>query len=75
LLGGGEKRIKKQHDGKKLTARERIELLFDKNSFQEYDKYVVHSCHDFGMEKEKIYGDGVVTGHGLVNGRTVFAFS
>ncbi len=58
------KRIEKQHASHKLTARERIELLFDPGSFVEYDKYVTHRCHDFGMEKEKYYGDGVVTGHG-----------
>jgi len=75
LLGGGAKRIKKHHDSHKLTARERIELLFDQGSFVEYDKYVTHRCHDFGMEKEKAYGDGVITGHGTVNGRTAFAFS
>lgn len=75
LLGGGAKRIEKQHAQHKLTARERIELLFDTGSFVEYDKLVTHRCHDFGMEKEKIYGDGVVTGHGLINGRFTYAFS
>ena len=74
-LGGGQKRIDKQHQSHKLTARERIELLFDQGTFVEYDKYVTHRSHDFGMEKEKIYGDGVVTGHGLVNGRVTYAFS
>lgn len=59
----------------KLTARERIELLFDQGTFVEQDKYVTHRCRDFGMEKEKYYGDGVVTGHGEINGRTTFAFS
>jgi acetyl-CoA carboxylase carboxyltransferase component len=74
-MGGGQKRIDKQHASHKLTARERLELLFDHGSFVEYDKYVTHRCHDFGMEKEKYYGDGVVTGHGLVNGRLTYAFS
>lgn len=58
-----------------MTARERINLLFDQGSFVEYDKFVVHRCRDFGMEKEHIYGDGVVTGHGLINGRIAYAFS
>ena len=75
LLGGGPKRIEKQHAQHKLTARERIELLFDQGSFVEYDKLVTHRCTDFGMEKEKIYGDGVVTGHGEINGRIAYAFS
>ena len=59
----------------KLTARERIELLFDEGTFVEYDQLVTHRCHDFGMEKQKIHGDGVVTGQGLINGKVVFAFS
>ena len=75
LLGGGIPRINKQHAQNKLTARERISLLFDPNSFVEYDKLVTHRCHDFGMDKEKIYGDGVVTGHGMINGRLAYAFS
>lgn len=74
-LGGGVKRIEKQHAAHKLTARERIELLFDPGSFVEYDKLVTHRCHDFGMDKEKYYGDGVVTGHGTINGRIAYAFS
>lgn len=74
-MGGGTKRMEKQHAQNKLTARERIELLFDAGSFVEYDKLVTHRCHDFGMDKEKYYGDGVVTGHGLVNGRITYAFS
>ena len=61
-MGGGQKRIYKQHANHKLTARERIELLFDKGTFEEYDQLVTHRCTDFGMEKEKIRGDGVVTG-------------
>ena len=74
-LGGGQKRIDKQHATGKMTARERIDYLLDEDSFQEIDKFVVHQCHDFGMEKKKIPGDGVVTGYGTINGRTVFIFS
>ncbi|MBE9572470.1 MAG: methylmalonyl-CoA carboxyltransferase, partial [Proteobacteria bacterium] len=74
-LGGGQKRIDQQHAKGKMTARERLDYLLDKGSFQEIDKFVVHRCHDFGMEKKKIAGDGVVTGHGTINGRPVFLFS
>ncbi|QFU16783.1 acyl-CoA carboxylase subunit beta [Microvirga thermotolerans] len=74
-LGGGTKRIEAQHGRGKLTARERIELLLDKNSFEEFDMFVEHRSTDFGMEKVKIPGDGVVTGWGTVNGRTVFVFA
>src|SRR6187431_2838618 len=74
-LGGGEKRIAAQHARGKLTARERIELLLDKGSFEEFDMFVEHRSTDFGMEKSKIPGDGVVTGWGTVNGRTVFVFA
>jgi len=74
-LGGGEARIERQHRAGKLTARERIRLLLDEGSFQEMDKLVRHQCHDFGMEKKRIYGDGVVTGYGTINGRTVFVFA
>jgi propionyl-CoA carboxylase beta chain len=74
-LGGGKKRIDAQHSRGKLTARERIELLLDKNSFEEFDMFVEHRSSDFGMEKAKIPGDGVVTGWGTVNGRTVFVFA
>jgi len=73
--GGGEKRIQAQHDKGKLTARERLLLLFDLDSFEEWDMFVEHRCYDFGMEKKKIPGDGVVTGVGKINGRLVFAFS
>src|SRR6201993_4918530 len=73
--GGGDKRIEAQHKRGKLTARERIELLMDKNSFEELDMFVEHRSSDFGMEKTRIAGDGVVTGFGTVNGRTVFAFA
>ena len=75
LLGGGEERIKKQHEGGKLTARERIDLLLDPGSFLEFDRFVTHRCIDFGMETQKVLGDGVVTGHGLVDGRKVFVFA
>src|SRR3979490_2004077 len=74
-LGGGEKRIDAQHKRGKLTARERLELLMDKGSFEEFDMFVEHRSAEFGMEKTKIPGDGVVTGWGTVNGRTVFAFA
>src|ERR687889_1175776 len=74
-LGGGEKRIEAQHGRGKLTARERIELLLDKGSFEEFDMFVEHRTSEFGMDEQKIPGDGVVTGWGTVNGRTVFVFS
>jgi len=73
--GGGEERIQKQHDKGKLTARERLDLLFDKGTFEEIDMLVEHRSSNFGLEKKKFPGDGVVTGFGLVNGRKVFAFS
>ena len=75
LQGGGIKRIEKQHAQHKLTARERINLLFDHGTFREYDRFVTHRCYEFGMEKEKVYGDGVITGHGLINGKAAYAFS
>jgi propionyl-CoA carboxylase beta chain len=74
-LGGGEERLRKQHEQGKLTARERVELLFDPGTFEEVDKLVTHRCTDFGMEKQIIPGDGVVSGRGLVNGRVVYAFA
>jgi propionyl-CoA carboxylase beta chain len=74
-LGGGVKRIEAQHAKGKLTARERIELLLDPGSFEEWDMFVEHRCTDFGMEDQKIPGDGVVTGYGTINGRMVFVFS
>ena len=74
-LGGGQKRIDQQHAKGKMTARERIHYLLDPNSFEELDKFVVHRCHDFGMDDNKIPGDGVVTGYGTVNGRQIFLFS
>ena len=74
-LGGGKARIEAQHKRGKLTARERIELLLDKGSFEEFDMFVEHRSSEFGMEKSKIPGDGVVTGWGTVNGRAVYLFS
>lgn len=74
-LGGGKARIEKQHSLGKLTARERINLLLDKNTFVELDKFVVHRCTDFGMEKKLFPGDGVVTGYGKINGKLVFVFA
>jgi propionyl-CoA carboxylase beta chain len=73
--GGGEKRIAAQHAKGKLTARERIELLLDQGSFEEWDMFVEHRCVDFGMQDQKVPGDGVVTGYGMINGRLVFVFS
>src|ERR1700688_4327528 len=73
--GGGGARIAAQHERGKLTARERIELLLDQDSFEEFDMFVEHRCADFGMEKTKVPGDGVVTGWGTVNGRKVFVFA
>src|SRR5580693_4446243 len=75
LLGGGADRVKKQHEGGKLTARERIDLLLDPGSFVEIGAFVVHRCSDFGMEKQKVLGDGVITGHALIDGRKVFVFA
>ena len=74
-LGGGQARIDAQHKRGKLTARERIELLMDESSFEEFDMYVEHRCTDFGMDKQKIPGDGVVTGWGTINGRVVYVFA
>src|SRR5882762_1003742 len=73
--GGGARRIKAQHEKGKLTARERLELLLDPDSFEEWDMFVEHRSHDFGMAEQKVPGDGVVTGYGTVNGRLVFVFS
>ncbi|MBO9517251.1 MAG: acyl-CoA carboxylase subunit beta [Porphyrobacter sp.] len=75
LLGGGEKRMAAQHAKGKLTARERVDVLLDADSFEELDMYVEHNCTDFGMEAQRIPGDGVVTGSGTINGRLVFVFS
>lgn len=75
LIGGGEKRIKKQHEAGKLTARERIDLLLDKGTFEEIGAYVKHRCSDFGLDQQKFLGDGVITGFGKINGRPVYLFS
>jgi len=75
MEGGGEKRIQTQHAKGKLTARERLDLLLDKGSFVEYDMFKAHRCNDFGMQEQQYAGDGVVTGHGKINGRQVFVFS
>ncbi len=75
LKGGGENRIAKQHEKGKLTARERIDLLLDEGSFEEIGKFVTHRATDFGMEKQKILGDGVVTGYGTIDGRLIYVFS
>ncbi|HEY5508266.1 MAG TPA: acyl-CoA carboxylase subunit beta [Paludibacter sp.] len=74
-LGGGQKRIASQHAKGKFTARERIEMLLDASSFEEFDMFVMHRCYNFGLEKEKYLGDGVITGHGTINGRTVFVYA
>ena len=74
-LGGGPKRIEEQHKKGKLTARERIDILLDEGSFQEIDMFVRHRTYDFGMDKQRPLGDGVVTGYGTIDGRLVFVFS
>jgi propionyl-CoA carboxylase beta chain len=74
-LGGGQARIDAQHAKGKLSARERIDLLLDEGSFEEWDMFVEHRCTDFGMADQKIVGDGVVIGYGTINGRLVFVFS
>ncbi|MDR0814380.1 MAG: acyl-CoA carboxylase subunit beta [Bacteroidales bacterium] len=73
--GGGEKRIESQHAKGKLTARERIELLLDEGSFEEFDMFVTHRCHDFGLDKDQFLGDGVVTGYGTIDGRLVYLYA
>jgi propionyl-CoA carboxylase beta chain len=73
--GGGEERLKAQHEKGKLSARERLDLLLDEGSFVELDRFVVHRSRDFGLEKQQFYGDGVVTGHGRIDGRLVYVFS
>lgn len=73
--GGGQKRIDTQHAKGKLTARERLDVLLDEGSFEEYDMYVTHRAVDFGMESQKVAGDGVVTGWGTINGRQVYVIS
>jgi methylmalonyl-CoA decarboxylase subunit alpha len=74
-LGGGQKRIDSQHQKGKLTARERIELLLDEGSFEEFDMFVTHRCQDFGLEKQQYFSDGVITGYGTIDGRLVYVFA
>ena len=74
-MGGGQKAIDKQHDKGKYTARERIQMLLDEGSFEEFDMFVTHRCYDFGMEKKHTFGDGVVTGYGTIGGRLVYVFA
>src|SRR5271170_4920388 len=74
-LGGGKRRIEAQHTKGKLTARERLDVLLDPGSFEEWDMFVEHRSHDFGIGEQKVPGDGVVTGYGEINGRLVFVFS
>ena len=74
-IGGGEERIAKQHEKGRLTARERLEVLLDPDSFEEYDMFMEHRCEHFGMEKNRVAGDGCVTGQGTINGRLVFVYS
>src|SRR5947199_6425117 len=73
--GGGSARLKAQHAKGKLSARERLDLLLDEGSFVELDRFVVHRSTDFGLENQKVYGDGVVTGYGKIDGRLVYVFS
>ena len=74
-MGGGKARVQKQHEAGKMTARERIEFLLDEGTFEEFDKLVVHRSKDFGLDKQLYPGDGVITGHGLIDGRNVFVFA
>src|SRR5919205_3960867 len=73
--GGGRARVQRQHASGKLTARERIDFFLDEGTFEEFDQLVVHRSRDFGLEEQRYPGDGVVTGHGLVDGRRVFVFA
>ncbi len=75
MAGGGSERVRRQHDSGKMTARERIEFLLDESSFEEFDRFKKHRCLDFGMENQQYPGDGVVAGHGLIDGRRVFVFA
>ena len=74
-MGGGQKAIDKQHDKGKYTARERIQMLLDEGSFEEFDMFVTHRCYDFGMDRKHTFGDGVVTGYGTIDGRLVYVFA
>src|SRR6185369_16272332 len=75
LLGGGQDKIDKIHEKGKLTARERIQALLDPGTFEEYDAFKLHRCYNFGMEKTKFLGDGIITGYGKVNGRGVYLYA
>ena len=75
IIGGGQKRIDSQHEKGKYTARERIAMLLDENSFEEFDMFMLHRCVNFGMDATKFLGDGVVTGYGTINGRLVYVFA
>ncbi len=75
FLGGGQARIDKQHKKGRLTARERVDILVDEGSFEEFDTFKLHRCHNFGMEKSHDSGDGVITGYGTVNGKTIYLYS
>ncbi len=75
LEGGGAARIQKQHEAGKLSARERVDLLLDPGSFIEIGRFVTHRCTDFGMEDQKVLGDGVITGYGTIDGRKAFVFA
>ena len=75
LVGGGAERIAKQHEKGKLTARERLDILLDKGSFEELGMFVRPQAHDFGLDQNRPYGDGVVTGYGTIHGRLVYVFS
>ena len=74
-MGGGQKRIDSQHEKGKFTARERLMMLLDEGSFEEFDMFVTHRCTNFGMEKNHVLGDGVVTGYGTIGGRLVYVFA
>src|SRR5439155_14836589 len=73
--GGGDERLTRQHAEGKLSARERLKLLFDEGTFEETDKLVEHRCYDFGMAQQRVPGDGVITGYGLINSRLAYAFA
>ena len=74
-LGGGEEKLRKRHEAGRMTARERIEMLLDKGTFVELDKFVTHRCTNYGMDRQKIPGDGIVSGYGKIDGRQVFVYA
>src|SRR6185503_745207 len=75
FAGGGSERIERQHTAGKMTARERVEFLLDDGTFEEFDRFKKHRCLDFGMQEQQVPGDGVISGHGLIDGRRVFVFA